>query len=132
MKTIQIRTFLEKDFDTVQQLNEQQGWRTLVERGEETLCAWLNSEPALVAVADGEVIGFLRGLTDGSMTLYICELLVKESHRKQGIAENLIRTAHECYPGTRIEVLASQDSEGYYISQGYRPFYGFRKTVEEV
>ncbi|MBX0359182.1 GNAT family N-acetyltransferase [Halobacillus sp. Nhm2S1] len=132
METIQIRTFLEKDFDAVQQLNEKEGWSGLVERGEETLCSWLNSEPALVAVVDGEIAGFLRGLTDGSITLYVCDLLVKESFRNQGIAEKLIQTAHECYPSTRVEMLASTKSEGYYANQGYRSFYGFRKSAEEM
>ncbi|REJ08651.1 MULTISPECIES: GNAT family N-acetyltransferase [Halobacillus] len=132
MEAIQIRTFLEKDFDAVQQLNEEEGWSGLVERGEETLCSWLNSEPALVAVVDGELVGFLRGLTDGSITLYVCDLLVKESFRNQGIADKLIQTAHECYPSTRVEMLASTKSEGYYAHQGYRSFYGFRKSAEEM
>ncbi|GEN53488.1 GNAT family N-acetyltransferase [Halobacillus faecis] len=132
MEAIQIRTFLEKDFDAVQQLNEKEGWSGLVERGEETLCSWLNSEPALVAIVDGELAGFLRGLTDGSITLYVCDLLVKESFRNQGIAEKLIQTAHECYPSTRVEMLASTKSSGYYANQGYRSFYGFRKSAEEM
>ncbi|MGR9047170.1 GNAT family N-acetyltransferase [Halobacillus faecis] len=132
MESIQIRTFLEKDFDAVQQLNEKEGWSGLVERGEETLCSWLNSEPALVAIVNGELAGFLRGLTDGSITLYVCDLLVKESFRNQGIAEKLIQTAHECYPSTRVEMLASTKSEGYYANQGYRSFYGFRKSAEEM
>ncbi|MGP4067281.1 GNAT family N-acetyltransferase [Halobacillus sp. B29] len=130
--TIQIRSFLEKDFHDIQQLNEKEGWNGLVERNEETCCSWLNSEPALVAEEDGEVVGYLRGLTDGAVTLYICEILIKESHRNQGISEQLVRTAHECYPSTRVEMLATTSSHEYYENRGYRSFYGFRKSPEEM
>ncbi|WP_079479330.1 GNAT family N-acetyltransferase [Halobacillus salinus] len=132
MEAIEVRSFQENDFQTVQQLNEEEGWSNLVEKNEETLCSWLNSEPALIALDGNEVIGYLRGLTDGATTLYVCELLVKESYRKQGIAERLVRLAHECYPSTRIEMIATQQSQGYYESRGYRAFYGFRKASEEM
>lgn len=132
MERIHIRTFMEHDFDDVQQLNKQEGWNGLVQRDQETLYSWLNSEPAVVAIANGELVGYLRGLTDGTLTLYVCELLVKESYRNRGVAERLIQTAHECYPSTRVEMLATKDSEGYYTSNGYRPFYGFRKSAEEI
>lgn len=132
MENVQIRTFHAHDFDAVQQLNKKEGWNGLVERSEETLYSWLNSEPAFVAIAEGELIGFLRGLTDGTVTLYICELLMKESYRNKGIAERLIRTAHECYPSTRVEMLASKDSQAYYTHNGFRAFYGFRKSAEEM
>ncbi|WP_226585032.1 GNAT family N-acetyltransferase [Halobacillus litoralis] len=133
MEAIQIRSFHKNDFDSIQHLNKEEGWDGLVQRGEETLCSLLNSEPALVAVSeDGEVIGYLRGLTDGALTLYVCELLVKEGERSQGIAKRLISTAHECYPDTRVEMLANQQSESYYSNHGYRAFYGFRKSSEEM
>lgn len=132
METIKIRSFQESDFQTVQQLNEREGWSNLVDNNEEALCAWINSEPALIAVDGREVIGYLRGLTDGTVTLYVCELLIKEGYRKRGIAENLVRVAHECYPGTRIEMLATSSSQGYYEKNGYRSFYGFRKSAEEM
>lgn len=132
MEAIEVRSFQENDFQTVQQLNEEEGWSNLVEKADETMCSWLNSEPALVAVEGNEIIGYLRGLTDGTTTLYVCELLVKKEYRKQGIAEQLVRVAHECYPSTRLEMLATQQSQGYYENRGYRAFYGFRKASEEM
>ncbi|MBH0231167.1 GNAT family N-acetyltransferase [Halobacillus yeomjeoni] len=132
MKTIQVRTFQESDFEAVQQLNQKEGWTSLIEKGQDTMCSWLNSEPALVATDGDEVVGYLRGLTDGNITLYICELLIKESHRNQGIGDKLIQVAHECYPSTRVEMLATNDSGGYYEKRGYRAFAGFRKAAEEM
>ncbi|WP_330217508.1 GNAT family N-acetyltransferase [Planococcus halocryophilus] len=76
-------------------------------------------------------MGCLRGLTDGFITLYVCELLVDQSHRKLGIGKKLMRHVHHQYPKTRIELLASSTSRSFYETQKYRPFYGFRKTIEE-
>ena len=132
MEAIQVRSFQENDFQTVKELNKQEGWNNLVKKHDESLCSWLNSEPALIAVDGDEVIGFLRGLTDGAVTLYVCELLVKEEYRNRGVAEHLVRTAHECYPSTRVEMIANQESQGYYESRGYRAFSGFRKAAEEM
>ncbi|MFD2925108.1 GNAT family N-acetyltransferase [Halobacillus naozhouensis] len=132
MSNFAIRTFQENDFDMIQSLLQQEEWSNLVKNSEETMQALLNSDLALVAVDGQEVVGYLRGLTDGAVTLYICEVLIKEDYRKKGIAQQLMEEAHGCYPSTRIEMLATSSSKEYYTDRGYRAFYGFRKTPEEV
>lgn len=126
-----IRPYQDEDFQTINELNKQQGWTNLVEKQLDTKNAWANSTVAVVAVSDGQVIGCLRGLTDGFITLYVCELLVDQTYRKLGVGKELMRHVHNQYPKTRIELLASSTSRSFYETQNYRPFYGFRKTVEE-
>ena len=126
-----IRPYREGDFPAIHALNKQEQWSNLVAKEQDTKQAWTNSTVAVVAEMDGQVIGCLRGLTDGFISLYICEVLVSENHRKSGVGKKLMRHVHSLYPKTRMELLASSTSRSFYEAQGYRPFYGFRKTIEE-
>lgn len=126
-----IRPYQEMDFPAIHQWNKEQGWDNLVEKQQETNAAWKNSNIAFVAEIDGRIAGCLRGLTDGNITLYICELLVAQNYRGKGIGTKLMEHVHGLYPGTRIELLASSNSRTFYESQKFRAFYGFRKTFEE-
>lgn len=132
MNKIQIRQYVESDFNRVQELNREEGWSNLVEKTEDTKEAWNNSTVSFVVEANGDgVIGYIRGLTDTVITLYICELLIDKKYRGLGIGKELLQYVHRLYPKTRIEMLASSSSHTFYEGQGYRPFYGFRKTIEE-
>ncbi|WP_203340303.1 GNAT family N-acetyltransferase [Planococcus beijingensis] len=130
-KDFLIRSYREEDFPAIHDLNKQEQWSNLVEKKQKTEWAWGNSAVAVVAVIDGQVIGCLRGLTDGFVSLYVCELLVSEHHRKLGVGKTLLRYVHELYPETRLELLASSTSHSFYETMGYRPFYGFRKNADE-
>ncbi|TWT13214.1 GNAT family N-acetyltransferase [Planomicrobium sp. CPCC 101079] len=126
-----IRPYEDKDFPEIDFLNQAEIWINLVEKQEDTRRAWRNSQAAFVAETDGKLVGCLRGLTDGSVTLYICELLIRQEYRGQGIGKALMEHVHQLYPKTRMELLASSTSHTYYESQSFRPFYGFRKTILE-
>ena len=126
-----IRPYEELDFEQIQALNEAEGWSQLVRQHELTKQAWRQSNVAYVVESEGQVIAYLRGLTDTTVSLYVCELLIAASHRRLGIGEQLLSHVHALYPETRLEMLASASSHTYYEKLNFRPFYGYRKTIHE-
>lgn len=127
-----IRPYKETDFPAIHQLNQKEGWTNLAAKQDETKSAWNHSQIAFVAERDGEVIACVRGLTDESISLYICELLVDEKERGKGMGQALLAYVHKIYPKTRMELLASTASQTFYEKQKFRSFYGFRRTIEEL
>lgn len=126
-----IRPYEETDFPAIHQLNEQEGWSNLVAKHQQTKAAWQGSNLAVVAEQEGRLVGCLRALTDGAVTLYVCELIIEKSRRGSGIGGKLMQHVHDLHPETRMELLASSTSRSYYEAKKFRAFYGFRKTYEE-
>ncbi|MCZ8536872.1 GNAT family N-acetyltransferase [Paenisporosarcina quisquiliarum] len=132
MKTlINIRPYRSDDYPSIKQLNQMEGWSNLVEKEEDTKKAWDHSNIAYVVTMEEEIVAYVRGITDQAITLYICEILVSEKLRGQGVGQQLLKFVHNQYPTTRMEMLASSTSHTYYEQHGFRPFFGFRKTLPE-
>jgi ribosomal protein S18 acetylase RimI-like enzyme len=130
-KSVVIRPYNEYDFKDINRLNIDEGWTNLVEKNEDTKEAWSNSNVAFIVKTDDQVVGCIRGLTDGFISLYICELIIHKDYRGMSLGNELLKFVHSLYPKTRMELLANSTSRTFYEEQGFRTFSGFRKTYEE-
>lgn len=126
---ISLRIWRENDFPAIQRLSSDEGWPTPEKRPEEALVGWKASWPTLVALDTEQIVGFVRALTDGTITLYVMELLVVPVHRGKGIGRSLLDACHVLYPRTHIEVTAIETSQSFYSAQGFRSIgSGMRKS----
>jgi len=87
---MKIRDILPSEIEAARRLLEAAGWTHRVSDPEGFRELVSRSQQALVAVVDGEVVGFLRALSDGMENGYISMVVVSEAHRHRGIGRALV------------------------------------------
>ncbi len=111
---IEIRPWSEADFPTIQQLSLAEGWTSPTQRTADSLLAWQHSWPALVAVEGERVVGFVRGLTDGAITISVkLSQIVLEHEKKEAEAGSF------CYSKSNDTILTSQEETYASVNASY-------------
>lgn len=126
---IEICAWSEANFPAIQRLSSAEGWTSPTQRPTDSLLAWQHSWPALVAMEGEMIVGFVRGLTDGTITMYIADMAVDMRLRGRGIGRALLDVCHALYPTTRLDLLAADDARAFYKVCGFRVLHdGMRKS----
>jgi ribosomal protein S18 acetylase RimI-like enzyme len=108
-------------------LCEAEGWPSFPADPERALRALTAAGViTVVAVEDGEVVGFAQMLTDGEIQAYLCEVAVAATARGRGIGQKLVEEAFSRSGAQRVDLLALDESEGFYRSFRHRAMPGYR------
>lgn len=122
-----IRNAIESDYTTIKQISWNQGWISNLRDDYDDA---LKSSVTLVACIENEIIGFTRAITDGHLTIYLCEIVIRPSYRRKGYGKLLIDHLFNLYPTCRMDLLSQADN--FYKSLGFKIVgNGFRKSTEK-
>jgi predicted N-acetyltransferase YhbS len=88
---VQIRTIQLSEIEPARRLLAANGWAKRVADAAQFQLLVARSQRALVAVDNGEVIGFARALCDEISNGYLAMLVVAQSHRRRGIGQALVK-----------------------------------------
>lgn len=61
-----------------------------------------------LALVDGKICGYSRSMLD-ALFIYVCDLLVKEKYRGNGLGEKLMRCVQEEYPEHPLYIMSGND-----------------------
>jgi predicted N-acetyltransferase YhbS len=87
---VQIRAIQPSEIEPARRLLAANGWAKRVADAAQFQLLVARSQRALVAVDNGEVIGFARALCDDISNGYLAMLVVAQSHRRRGIGQALV------------------------------------------
>jgi ribosomal protein S18 acetylase RimI-like enzyme len=88
-----IRRVLTTELPAVHRLLARNGWEARLGTVAEFSMLIDASQVAEVALDEGEVIGFIRGITDGLSNGYLSMLVVAAEHRRRGVGRRLVEHA---------------------------------------
>lgn len=88
---MEIRAICRNEIEAARQLLLSAGWDRKVSDADQFAKLISQSQLALVAVSGGQVVGFIRALTDGMTNGTISMVVVSETHRGTGIGRALVQ-----------------------------------------
>jgi len=119
-----------KHVDAVAALCEREGWESWMDRERSRKALTAPGVSALVTLDDDEVVGACQAVSDGAITTYLGMLVVDPSHRERGIGRALVGELFSRSAFRRIDLLAAEESMGFYERLPNRRFAGVRVYPE--
>ena len=123
---MEVRAFRPDDLDGVIALCVAEGWPSLPEDSARALRA-LTAPGVTTVVADdgGTIAGFAQLLSDGEIQAHLSLIAVADSHRRRGLARQMLRLGLALAGGSRIDLITDSAPE-FYAAMPHRRLDGFR------
>jgi len=99
------------------------GWFVYTRNPEQLTQAIRQSLSVYTAWENEQLVGLIRVVGDGLTIIYVQDILVLKSHKRQGIGKKLMEKVLEEYKSVRQKVLLTDDTpetRGFYKSLGFR------------
>ncbi|GMQ26610.1 hypothetical protein Aoki45_32930 [Algoriphagus sp. oki45] len=73
----------------------------------------------VTARKNGELVGFLRGLTDHCYRCFIADLAVAKAYQRQGLGKKLLVFTRDLAPEARLILFSAEDAVPFYEKLGF-------------
>jgi GNAT superfamily N-acetyltransferase len=75
----------------------------------------------VTARENGNLVGFLRGLSDFCYRCFIADLAVAKNYQGKGIGREILIFTRSLAPEARLILFAAEDAEPFYQKLGFKP-----------
>jgi ribosomal protein S18 acetylase RimI-like enzyme len=92
----------------------------------------MGSNMIVTAREDGEIVGVLRGISDGEWVCYVADLAVRDGHQRKGIGTDMLNECKRILgPGMGIVLVAYPEAVDYYkkIGMGEMPAFYIDREI---
>ncbi len=105
------------------------GWQSYLRDEAAFARQFTNSLACVGAYRSGELIGLARAVGDGEHILYVQDILVHPSHRRQGVGRALLKELLDVrYPRVRQKVLLTDSDDA--VAHAFYEALGFKHAVD--
>jgi ribosomal protein S18 acetylase RimI-like enzyme len=121
----------DQDFDAILAVYRANRW-SHARHPDRLMIALQRADLALVAEVDGEIVGFVRTMSDGAFAVYIADILVLPDHQRRGVGSDLLRAVLTHYPMSTYHhqvLIAERDADGFYRRMGLSAVGAFGLTA---
>jgi N-acetylglutamate synthase-like GNAT family acetyltransferase len=114
---MQVRDVATSDLDAVHRLLSTTGWAHRIGDVERLGRLISASQRAVVAVVDGEIVGFARAITDDMSNGYLSMVVVAESLRRRGIGQAIVENIVGSEDGVTWVLRAGRDGAAEFFAK---------------
>lgn len=114
---MQVRNVATSDLDAVHRLLSANGWAHRIGDVKRLGRLISASQRAVVAVVDGEIVGFARAITDDMSNGYLSMVVVAESLRRRGIGQAIVENIVGSEDGVTWVLRAGRDGAAEFFAK---------------
>lgn len=113
-----VRAYIESnDYEQVSLILKEKGLNQFLNENKETYMQALKNSESFVCIENDVILGYIRALSDFRVSTFICELLVKDDFKNQGVERLLLDKVEKLALYGSTELISNKND--FYKDENY-------------